>query len=277
MNQTFSLGRFGRLLRNYFTNNQGQLLTNLTLLTSVMLVGFVLIYSEVPPEIESLRSPLCLILGWAAWYVFIWQQTDVLNHKERAITYLLQPASGFEKILLLWLISGVGFVLVYGLLFSFFDAIAVAFVNQREWTADQLSEIKMRGGLTTLVPVYQTTQFSAPLIILVYTALLHPFALAFLLTVRRYNLALVAVLAFVLITAGFFLNTFLIHRVVNMTSAVSGYMPFGEVVLRSPDEATYRYLNLPQPVGNKIRYVVGILAVVLLYITAWFRLKEREV
>ena len=37
MNQTFSLTRFGRLLRKYFTDNRGQLGANLALLTVVLM------------------------------------------------------------------------------------------------------------------------------------------------------------------------------------------------------------------------------------------------
>ena len=53
--------------------------------------------------------------------------------------------------------------------------------------------------------------------------------------------------------------------------------PFQDAHAESPANNGWRQVNLLQPVGNKIRYAVGIVAVVLLYVTAYFRLKEREV
>ena len=138
MNQTFSLPRFGRLLRKYFTDNRGQLGANLALLTGLMLALTVMFYSGLPFTVDRNRAISFFFLIWVSWYVFTWLQTETLNHKERALNYLLQPASQFEKFLLLWLVSGVGFLAVYLLLFTVMDSLGVAYVNNKQWTPYQL-------------------------------------------------------------------------------------------------------------------------------------------
>ncbi|SOD98794.1 hypothetical protein [Spirosoma fluviale] len=266
MNQTFSFSRFGRLANKYFTDNRGQLLANMALLLVILVAVSLIVYNGNPLAVERNRSIPFFFIGWAAWYVFIWQQTEALNHKERTMTYLMQPASQLEKLGLLWLVSGVGFVVVYLLLFVLVDAAGVQYVNSKEWPT----------GTPALTAYYAFDGF-IPLQLVVFTALLHPFALAFLLVVRRYSLPLVAVLAFLLIFIGVIVNTLILGSFIDLGGDnMAG--PFNRLGVPSPiNEKNYRMIDLPQPIGNQIRYAVGIIAVVILYITAYFRLKEREV
>ena len=266
MNQTFSLPRFGRLLRKYLIDNRGQLLANLALLAVVSIAVALIFYTDNPIGVERNRSVLFLFIGWAAWYIFIWQQTEVLNHKERAMTYLMQPASQLEKIVLIWLISGVGFIMVYLIIFGLVDAVGVQYVNSKEWPQ----------GTPKLNSYYEFNGF-VPFILWVFTALLHPLALVLLLVVRRYALPSVAVLAFVLLFIGLIVNSLILANIIDLEGGTRT-LPFDSLGVVSPENHNqYRRVNLPQPIGNQLRYAVGIVAVVLLYITAYFRLKEREV
>ena len=276
-NQFFSLPRFGRLLQKQVTDNRGQWLTNFALLAGTMITVAMVIATGVPQEVDNMRIAAFFIGGWAAWYTFVWQQTDHLNQKERAMSYLLQPASAFEKTLALWLITGVGFVVVYVGYFLLLDAVGVAFINNREWSAQQLDEIRMRGGLSYIKPFYESDELAdLPPFIWVLTGLLHSFALAMLLTVRRYALAIVAVLAFVLIGAGFFLNITVANQLISPGDVVSG-KPFEGVIIRTDNPATYYDLALPQPFGDQLRWLVGVVVVSGLYAVAYLKLNEREV
>ncbi len=154
MNQLFSVARFGRLLRKYFTDNRGQLLANAGLLIGSLFVASVFTYQGSPGSVIEMRTLLFFVLGWPCWYVFTVQQISVLNQKERAMNYLMQPASQFEKILLIWLISGVGFVLVFGLVFTALDSVGIWFVNHRNWSPEQIAMIKRQGGLFKLKPFF---------------------------------------------------------------------------------------------------------------------------
>ena len=275
-NQTFSLTRFGRLLRKQFTDNRGQWLTSFALLAGVMITLFMVSGQGVPQKVDSERRILFIITGWVAWYGFVWQQTDLLNQKERAVSYLLQPASAFEKTLALWLITGVGFVVVYLGCFLLLDAAVVAFVNNREWSAQQLNEIQRRGGMRQLKPFYESAELTdLPPFIWVLTGLLHSFALAMLLTLRRYALPLVAVLAFVLIGAGFFLNIGVAKKLIS-PDVVSG-KPFEGVIIQTRGPGTFHDLALPQPLGDQLSWLVGVAVLLGLYAVAYLKLNEREV
>lgn len=278
MNQTFSWSRFGRLACTYFVDNRGTLLTNLALLTGLLTLADLLVYTNYPQMVDRNRDVPFYLLGWMAWYAFTWQQTEQLNQRRQAITYLMRPASQIEKILLVWFVSGILFLIVYAFLFAVADAVAVLFVNNRDWTAVDRRNI----GSFQLQPFFSESGsfWRVHKLIWVCSALLHPFALTFLLLIRRYSFPLVAVLAFVWMGAGFLLNVFIIGQLTHGTPARI-QTPFdGFYALSGPLYAANtqeRRIDLPQPIGDQIRYTVGILVVVLLYVTAYFRLKEREV
>jgi hypothetical protein len=278
MNQIFSIARFGRLLRKYFTDNRGQLLANAGLLIGGLFVGSVFAYQGWPGSVAEMRTALFFVLGWPCWYVFTVQQINVLNHKERAMNYLMQPASQFEKIGLIWLISGVGFVLVFASVFALSDSVWVWVVNHRDWSPDQVAVIKRQGGFFTLKPFFADARFgNIPAQLWAFTALLHAFTMAFALLIRHNTLPLVAVIAFGLLIFSHLGNNFLLHSLTG-SDLINSIVPFSQATAQSlVKQYDYRTIELPQPVGDQLRYAVGVVVVALLYITAYVRLKEREV
>jgi len=276
MNQTFSSSRFGRLLSKYISDNRGQLLTSLALLTGILLVGALLAYRGLPFQADRNRGVLLFFFGWLLWYIFTWQQTEVLNHRERSINYLLQPASQPEKFLLIWLVSGVGFLIVFLGLFSIIDALGVAYVNTINWTPNQLKIIRQVDGLLVIKPFYQSENMWPPAQLLVLTGLLHPFCLAAFLFIKRYSLPIVGVLILVTLAAGYFVNSYMLTWLLDTAEPLS-VLPFERAIVESPKGMAVRKLDLPQPLGDIIRYTTGIAGIVLLYIIAFYRLKEREV
>ena len=278
MNQAFSFTRFGRLVRKYFTDNRGQLLANIGLLVSGLFVLGVFAYQGSPGAVHDQRYILFFALGWACWYVFTVQQTAILNQKERAINYLMQPSSQVEKIVLIWLISGIGFVVVYASVYALLDALGVSYVNNRDWTPEQLSMFRRQGSLYELNSIFgETSLADIPKQLWVFTALLHSFTLAFSLLVRRYTLPLVVVIAFAVLIFSYLGNNFLLHSLIGSETTKS-VTPFAQATAESPvNQYQYRNIDMAQPIGNLIRYGVGLIAIVLLYVTAYFRLKEREV
>lgn len=275
MNQTFSLSRFGRLLRTYLSDNRAALLINVVLLVGILAVLSLFFYRSYPGDVDRNRYLLFFIIGWAAWYVFTMQQLDALNEKEQAITYLLRPASLLEKYLLIILVSGIGFLVIYLTVFTLIDAVGTSYVNHRAWTPEQLARIRSMGEDLQIESYYQSKQLrNMPIAIGVFTLLLHPVTLAFALLIRRFSLPLVVVIVIGLLIIGTVGNEYVMSGLFGEQEVSSG-LPFSNaLVIRNN---VYREVELPQPIGNQIRYVVGITAVVLLYITAYFRIKEREV
>ncbi|AQG79536.1 hypothetical protein [Spirosoma montaniterrae] len=276
MNQTFSLLRFGRLLRTHLSENKGQSLTSLALMTGLMLAFAVLFSRGFPFAVERNRSIMFFLLGWPLWFTFIWLQTDVLNQRERAFAYLLRPASMVEKFLLIWLLTGVGFVITYLLLFTLIDAGLIDYVNNREWSAAELKQIKRWGNIRTMRPFYRTPDFWPPAHNLVLTGLLHPVCVFLFLTIKRYALPIVGVLILAILGGGYLLNSYMITQLLHLPEMLSA-MPFESVFVTDQKQSTGLDLDLPQPLGNQLRYLLGITVVILLYLTAFFRLKEREV
>ncbi|GAB4043680.1 hypothetical protein [Spirosoma litoris] len=278
MNQIFSASRFGRLLRKYFTDNRGQLLANMGLLVGCLLVLGIIVYRGWPSEVKETRTILFFMLGWPCWYIFTAQQITIINQKERAINYLMQPASQFEKIALVWLISGVGFILCYVLLFFCLDTVGVSFVNNRNWSPVQLGMIRDQGGLFNITSFFDDLSIrDVRKEMWVFTALLHSFTMAFALLIRRYTLPLVVILAFGLLWVGVMSNNFLLQSLTGSDTIRSSF-PFAEGFAESPiQKYQYRKIQLTSSIGSQLRYIVGFTAVVLLYITAYVRLKEREV
>jgi len=278
MNQTFSLPRFGRLLYKYLSDNRGQLLTSLALLTGILLIGAVIFYRDLPFQADLNRTISLFLFGWPIWYVFTWQQVEVLNNRERTMSYLLQPASQLEKFLLIWLISGIGFLIVFFSLFFIVDALGVAYVNGTNWTPEQVQAIRNVDGLFTIKPIFQSDHGWPPVHALVLIGLLHPFCLAAFLFVKRYSLPIVGVLILVTLAAGFFLNSSFVSWLLDAPKAVQA-LPFGQtsVEYSTGKGSLFRKLELPQPLGDIIRYSTLAVGIVLLYIIAFFRLKEREV
>ncbi len=275
MNQTFSLNRFGRLLRTYLSDNRGSLFINVVLLLVGTAVLALVVYRLVPASVDRSRYLLLFLVGWAAWYVFTVQQVATLNEKERAITYLLRPASVFEKYLLVLLVSGIGFLLVYLTVFTLIDAVGVSFVNHRNWTTVQLSQIRMMGGRLHIEPYYESDVLRhTPTSVWVFSALLHPVVLTVALLIRRFSLALVSVVILGILVIGLLSNEFLMSGLFGEQEVSAGFPFSNPSVIRTN---TTRQIELPGPIGNQIRYAVGILAVMLLYVTVYFRIKEREV
>lgn len=275
MNQTFSLSRFGRLLRTYLSDNRGALLVNFLLLVGILSVLSIFFYRNYPDDVDRNRYLIHFLIGWAAWFVFTGQEVAVLNEKELGIAYLLRPASLFEKYLLIVLISGVGFILVYLAIFTLVDALGVSYVNHRDWTPDQLFRIRSMGGRLHIEPFYLSeTLTDIPKAIWVFTALLHPLTLAFTLLIRRFTLPLVAVVVMALAVIGTLGNDYFMNGLFDGVEIHSS-LPFSNAVAIRDNNA--RQIALPQPVGDQIRYTVEIMVVVLLYITAYFRIKEREI
>lgn len=275
MNHIFSLNRFGRLLRTYLSDNRGSLLVNMVLLIGGMVVLALFVYRSYPNEADRGRYLLVFFVGWAAWYVFTVQQIAVLNEKERAITYLIRPASVFEKYVLILLVSGIGFLLVYLTVFTLIDAVGVSFVNHRSWTAEQLNRIRMMGGQLHIEPFYRPEGLRhVPTSLWIFSVLLHPVILTFALLIRRFSLALVVVIVLSLLIISVVGNEYFMNGLFGEQEINTGF-PFSDPsVMRNN---VRRQIELPGPIGNQIRYAVGILAVMLLYITAYFRIKEREV
>jgi hypothetical protein len=281
MNPYFSPNRFGRLTRTYFIENRAALLLNVGLLLVVLIICSLFVYDNFPNFVVQGRMATLTMIGVLGCGVFTVQQVSALNTKERAIVYLLRPASQLEKYLLILLVSGLGFLLVYSLLFVLIDAVGVSFVNHRNWTPAQLADLKRYqdddGAVLKVDPIYkfQDIRRYSP-VNWVAVILIHPVSLTLSFLFRRLTLPLVALTIVALVTTGILGNKAVQSWLFTTGDVEVNYsLPFSHVSLKK--EEVFRTLELPEPVGTQVQYLVGVAVVVLLYLTAYYRLKEQEV
>lgn len=275
MNQIFSMSRFSRLLRTYLSDNRSSLLLNVLLLVGIMTVLALFFYNSYPDDVDRNRYLLHFLIGWVAWYVFIIHQMDEMNEKVQSISYLLRPASVLEKYLLIVLISGFGFLVVYITVFAIVDAIGVTYVNHRNWIPEQLIIIHRTSGRLHIEPYYQSNILQyIPTAVWVFSAFLHPVVLTITLLIRRLSLPLVAVVILTLAIICTVANEYFMNALVGGSEIFTG-LPFSNIAVTR--NHIVRQVQVPEPLGNQIRYAVGLVSIILLYTTAYFRLKEREV
>lgn len=277
MNQTFSSARFGRLLRKFWYDNQRELLMQAAALFVVMAVGMLfLCYSSIPDSAEHSRAVAFLMISLVACPLFTVHVVSVYNKREQAISALLLPASIFEKWLLLWVVTGLGFVLCFLGFFHLIDAVGTYYVNHREWPDETLKHLKDNALPLTMDYFAYDHLHEYP--IWAVWVLLHPFTLMAGLLFRRYTLVIGVLVGVTLFFTALFGNMYLAKFILGNKAIVANAFPFTDFkVYKEQMYGTGRDVDLPQPLGNIIRWTVGLLAFALLYAVAFFRLKEREV
>ncbi len=276
MNQTFSAARFGRLLRKYWQDDKAGLTAALGTLfaTQAATMSFVS-YSSYPDSVIENRPVGFLSLSLMIWPLFTVAIASVYNKRDQGLSLFMVPASLFEKWLQLWLVSGLLFMVCFVGFFSLIDVFGTYYVNHKTWSAEELSYLSKNNITRTVERFDYADLLSTP--IWAVWVLLHPFALATTLLFKKYPLVFGVAVGLALFGGGFYLNSQLVKGIFDNASSFQAFPFTGVWVYNEKLSVQGRYLDLPQPLGDSICWVVGIAAVGLLYAVAYFRLKEREV
>ena len=271
MSQFFSGKRFSLLLNKYIRDNRQSLVgAAVIVLACQLLFAVFIIYPSLPSTVMSGRVALYMIQGCLFWSYFTWQQTNEINTKEKAMSLCLLPASLFEKMFLLWLITGLGFFCYFNLSFYLIDRCGTFYVNHHQWTANELRQIREWGMPLTIQPFDFTVIKDY-----YYCLFLSPLVLLCSFTFKRYTIV------FTLLTIGLFvlclliLNGSHIHSLINEKDIGSKF-PLGNIIVHHRG-SEYQDIVPPEPIGILLRWGVTALLIFLWYATAYFRLKEREV
>lgn len=276
MNQTFSSARFGRLLRRYWRDDRVGLTAALNALFLCQAATmFLIAYSSYPDAVQEIRPKGFLILSLMIWPLFTVAIASVYNKRNQGLALFMLPASLFEKWLQLWLVSGVLFIVCFVGFFSLIDVVGTHYVNHKTWSAEELRYIS-RNNISRTVELFDYADLLRTPIWAVWV-LLHPFSLAATLLFKKYPLVFGVGIGIILFWGGFYFNGQLLNLLVNNASSAKAFSFTGVWVYNEQLSANGRYLALPQPIGDIIRWGVGIAAVGLLYAVAYFRLKEREI
>lgn len=276
MNQTFSAARFGRLLRKYWQDDKAGLTAALGTLfaTQAATMSFVC-YSSYPDSVVENRPVGFLSLSLMIWPLFTVAIASVYNKRNQGLSLFMLPASLFEKWLQLWLVSGVLFLVCFIGFFSLIDIFGTYYINHKTWSAEALQYMSKK-NISRTVDLFNYTDLLRTPIWAVWV-LLHPFALATTLLFKKYPLVFGVAVGLLLFGGSLILNGFALTSMLNLERLVKPF-PFAEIwIYNDKFSVSGRYLTLPQPIGDIIRWGVGVSAVVILYAVAYFHLKEREV
>ena len=257
MNNTFSLNRFGLLLKKHYFENIRQYLMSLIVLIGVLILSFVYIIimmtgGKQPPT--QVQFGVFLTFFLLAGSIFTTGIFSNFAGKSKAIASLTLPASHLEKYLLGWFFTVVIFPIIYT---SVFYLVNLGILRSFGDT----------GYSTQMVNVFEK-QFR--LVFLIY-ALFQSIGLCGAIYFQKFHFIKTAflffIIAFVLIT----LNTWTIELLIS--EDVRSAMFFNGVRF---EQERHRYHINPSGADTYFNICAGFL-IISFWLSAYFKIKEKQV
>jgi len=259
MENIFSPARFGNLINKHFREH----LRTYLMISIVFGGGVLLLFMFL---ISASNRPLTLEDQFAIWgvslmvgiFVFTANVFAPYNHSRSAFPATTLPASIFEKYLLHWLVSFAGFT---------FFALAAYHLSQ----SIIIGYLRANGLETEQFFAWNGTEASPPSnrILLVYI-LLHSVAFLGAVSFRKNTVLLTALVAFSTVALYVYINHLLTQAVLNGDGSL---LPFSHVNVLTVDG--WASINRP---NNELWATISLSTLILLlWICAYFKLKERQV
>jgi hypothetical protein len=263
----FHAPRFGAYFKKHIVDNYRLYLMSLIVLCGLILTVmlFAVFTSGERPYTDG--NPFYLVLLFIAGLIFTGFSFNQFSDKPKGVDYLLLPASHFEKFLTTWLITTVGFILVYNLAFYVSVLIASGLFSLREGKVDSYDW-------------------------------LHPFKKEFIVAFEAWFLAQAVIMLgsiyftkFSLIKTLFFLILFVVLMgLVNMTMTNilfgnrlahwASAIPFYGVQVAENGSKPFinsRLLELPPFLLQTYDFVWRFLLAPVIWTLVYFRLKDKEI
>ncbi|MEO6523169.1 MAG: hypothetical protein ABIN91_15915 [Mucilaginibacter sp.] len=254
MNQTFNLKRFGMLFIKHTVENIRNYAMSLFVFFAILSVTILIsnYHSYQPHQIEPF-----MIFLIAAGTVFTSNIFINLGDKRKTIATLTLPASTLEKFLVGWVYSFVIFIVLYT---AIYYGMMLAVLHLREWPkGTELIDI-----FSKETPVYY--------IFFVYT-ILHAIVIYGAIAFKKMHFIKTAFALFLIGGAIWLVNDKVLGWMVN--KPIAGNPPFFGASFRDSDHSYYN-------VDLSYNYLGWILALtvllsVIIWVAAYFRLKEKQV
>lgn len=257
MENIFSPKRFGNLLIKHLREHLRTYLISLILFGAIILVVFMFILSRTSVSIEDqfIVCGVSLLLGI---FIFTGSIFSDYNHSRSAFVTTMLPASIFEKCLLYWLVSLIGFTVLALGAYHLSQSIIIGY-------------LKAQGIESTQFFLWKATNASPPSkwIFLIYL-LLHSVAFLGAISFRKRTVIVTALVTFVIIAAYVYLN----YRITLVAlNGNSNPVPFAPARILTADG----WANINQP-NNELWGTISLsVLIILFWICAFFKLKERQV
>lgn len=257
MNKIFNPVRFGKLFVKHTTEHYKSYLMALGVLIGVMVLGgSFLVYMIDAPLNNSTQSVLFLMILLLAGTIYTSTVFADLGDKKKAIAYLTLPASHFEKYLVAWLYSFLIFLLIYTISFYI---VALLLLNVKH----------IPGQADGVINLLQKTHLEMALVY----AFLHSIAFLGAVYFNKLHFIKTAFVFFVFLGLLILFNKIVLGGMIGRK--VDAVPPFGE--LRFPDSGHMVEITLPYTRQNPFLFYLIVALTPLIWIAAYYRLKEKQV
>lgn len=258
MNNTFSFKRFAMLFKKHTMEHSQMYLMAAGVLTGLMFIilGFMAYTNggQLPPGVQTVVFIIFLLFAGS---VFTSLSFADLGNKRKAIAVLTLPASHFEKYLVVWVYSFIIFQVVFIGIFYLADGIVLGLCSSAT------NHVQMLGLFDDRYDPYAA--------FIIY-GLLHAFAFLGAVYFEKMHFIKTSFVFFAILIATVSLNQPILNLMVDRELLRN--MPFGGLRFMEHD----RYYNVEQPMNfNYYHVVVVAITALLLWTSAFFRLKEKEV
>src|ERR1700730_4723791 len=146
MKKTFSMIRFCRLFKKHTKEHYRNYLMSIVVLVGVMILGgsFLVYMADIQLD-KNIQTFLFFTIMLVAGTIFTSTVFADLGERKKAISWLVLPASHFEKYLVAWIYSFLLFILVYTVIFylALFTALNIQHVHAHRMVILNIFEIQI--------------------------------------------------------------------------------------------------------------------------------------
>jgi len=257
MSKLFNPARFGKLFIKHTTEHYKSYLMALGVLIGVMVLGgSFLVYMINAPLDRVAQSALFVIILLLAGTIYTSTIFSDVGDKKKAIAYLTLPASHFEKWLVAWVYSFLAFLVIYT---TSFYLVALFLLNIKH----------VPGQAEGVINLLQKPHLE---MVLVY-AFLHSIAFLGAAYFNKLHFIKTAFVFFVIMGLLILFNKIVLTTMIGRN--VDAAPPFGN--LRFPDNGREVDITLPDAGHNPILLYLIMVLTLLIWIAAYYRLKEKQV
>lgn len=258
MNKFFNLNRFLRLFIKQTTEHYRTYLMSVAVLAGVMLLGGSFLFFIIPePPDTGLQTAVFVILMLTSGTIFTSTVFSDFGDKGKAIASITLPATTFEKFMVGWLYSYPIFMLFYT---TVFYLVLIGLGSTGHWRPDQHF-------------VMLSLRQDGMLIVLVIYSVLHAIAIFGAILFKKLQFIKTGFAFFIGYAVIMILNTLFLKAITGL-NVIKLAIPYG--FLNFDVGNKYYSVSAKGPTSLST-IVILLLIVILIWIAAYFRLKEKQV
>jgi hypothetical protein len=257
VNNFFSLKRFIRLFIKQTTEHYRTYLMATAVLAGVMLLGGSFLFFIIPEPPDTGMQTVCfIILMLISGAIYTSTVFSDYGEKNRALSSVALPATAFEKFLVGWLYSYPIFMIVYT---GVFYLVLIGLRSTRHWPTGHLDLLSL-------------DQDMMPTMLTIYT-LLHAISIFGAILFKRLHFIKTGFAFFLLYGVIMLLNTLFLKAITGV-NIIKLELPYA--YLNFDVGTKYYSLAAKTPTGFNVITALYLVAI-LIWIAAYFRLKEKQV